>query len=289
MRTEWDINSNDNTLFVTAQCNNRCIMCCQPPLSYDDVDALYEKSIQIIDGAPEGIKVVGITGGEPTLLGNRLFSLIEHIRRKMPSASIHILSNGRNFSDLEYTRKLKEVGGDKVFVGIPIHSDYYKDHDLIAGVNGAFEETMLGLYNLNSVGIDIELRIVINAINYRRLTNLSNYIFKNLPFVSWVAFMGMEHTGYAISNEKTIWIEPIEYKSKLTSAIKTLAGWNIDVSVYNIPHCLLDSTIWDYAQKSISDWKIKYTSACEKCTMKDKCCGLFSTSKSIYKGIKQLS
>ena len=106
MRTEWDINSNDNTLFVTAQCNNRCIMCCQPPLAHDDIGALYEKNIHIIESAPEGIKVVGITGGEPTLLGDRLFSLIEHIRRHIPSAAIHILSNGRNFSDLEYTRKL---------------------------------------------------------------------------------------------------------------------------------------------------------------------------------------
>ena len=288
MRTEWDINSNDNTLFVTAQCNNRCIMCCQPPLAHDDIDALYEKNIHIIENAPEGIKVVGITGGEPTLLGDRLFSLIEQIRRRMPSAAIHILSNGRNFSDLEYTKKLKEVGGDNVFVGIPIHSDYYKDHDSIAGVNGSFEETMHGLYNLNSVGIDIELRIVINAINFRRLANLSNYIFKNIPFVSCVAFMGMEHTGYAVSNEKTIWIEPIEYRPELAKAVKTLASWNIDVSVYNIPHCLLDNSIWDYAQKSISDWKTRYLSTCEKCTMKDKCCGLFSTSKNIYKNIKSL-
>jgi His-Xaa-Ser system radical SAM maturase HxsC len=152
----------------------------------------------------------------------------------------------------------------------------------------AFEETIHGLYNLNSEGIDIELRIVINAINFRRLANLSNYIFKNLPFVSWVAFMGMEHTGYAVSNEKIIWIEPIEYRSELANAVKTLASWNIDVSVYNIPHCLLDNSIWNYAQKSISDWKTRYLSTCEKCTMKDKCCGLFSTSKNIYKNIKNI-
>ena len=38
----FDISSNDNTLFVTEQCNNRCIMCCQPPQTADDIDALFQ-------------------------------------------------------------------------------------------------------------------------------------------------------------------------------------------------------------------------------------------------------
>lgn len=40
----FDISSNDNTLFVTEQCNNRCIMCCQPPQTADDIDALFPKN-----------------------------------------------------------------------------------------------------------------------------------------------------------------------------------------------------------------------------------------------------
>lgn len=40
----FDISSNDNTLFVTEQCNNRCIMCCQPPQTADDIDALFQEN-----------------------------------------------------------------------------------------------------------------------------------------------------------------------------------------------------------------------------------------------------
>ena len=283
MRSEWNIDSNDNTLFVTSQCNNRCIMCCQPPSQIDDIDELNKQNLSLIDSAPEGIQVVGITGGEPTLLGDKLFVLIDRIRTKLPDAAIHLLSNGRRFSDYQYARQLKNVGGDVLFVGIPLHSDYTGDHDMIAGVNGAFDETMLGMYNLNAAGVEIELRIVINSINAYRLPNMSDFIFKNLPFVSWVAFMGMEHIGFAVANEKRIWIEPKQYKTSLDEAVKRLADWGIDVAVYNIPLCLLTEYVRQFSKKSISDWKVQYDcEICNRCSKIELCCGLFSTSKRKY-------
>ena len=42
-----DIKSNDNTLFVTEQCNNRCIMCCQPPKRVNDIDLYFAQNIDI--------------------------------------------------------------------------------------------------------------------------------------------------------------------------------------------------------------------------------------------------
>ena len=41
-----DIKSNDNTLFVTEQCNNRCIMCCQPPKRTNDIDLYFLQNIE---------------------------------------------------------------------------------------------------------------------------------------------------------------------------------------------------------------------------------------------------
>lgn len=288
MRTGWNIESNDNALFVTAQCNNRCIMCCQPPIHKDDITELMGRNLGLIESAPAGIKVVGITGGEPTLLGEKLFSLIERVRCKLPNAAIQLLSNGRAFSNLQFARRLKEVGGDNLFVGIPLHSDYSGDHDLIAGVNGAYEETMLGLYNLYASGVEIELRVVINAINAHRLPLMSEFIFKNLPFVSWVAYMGMEHTGFAIANEKQIWIEPKDYKESLGSAVKRLADWGMDVAIFNVPLCLLPEEARHFSKRSISDWKVRYSDCCNGCSKQSECCGLFGTSKNELKGLAAL-
>lgn len=285
MRGDFRIDSNDNTLFTTARCNNNCIMCCQPPLNNDDIDELFERNLSIIDRSPEDIPVVGISGGEPTLLGDKLIDLISHIRKVLPNSDIHILSNGRNFKDIDYTRRVVEAAEDKLFVGIPLHSDYYRDHDIIAGAKEAFNETMAGMFNLAALGALIELRIVINKLNYMRLPQMADFIHKNLPFVAWTAFMAMEHIGHAVSNEKNIWIEPIEYSDKLTEAVSILSQWHKEVAVYNVPLCLIPESIHRFAQKSISDWKNKYLPECGKCSLKSKCCGLFTTSKKPFKGI----
>lgn len=288
MKERFEIDSNSNVLFVTNQCNNHCIMCCQPPQKDDDFNFFFNQNVKLIKSAPKETKVVCITGGEPTLAGNRFIDLVSLVREELPSTDIHILSNGRSFINNDFIHRLKTAGGDKIFVGVPLHSDYYRDHDIIAGAKGAFYETMLGLYNLADEGISIELRVVVNKLNYHRMPQLSKYIFKNLYFVSWVAFMGMEDTGLATKNANTIWVEPIDYTIQLCKAVKKLDDWDIPVAIYNIPLCLLPSEYHRFAAQSISDWKNLYLDICNECSVKDKCCGLFGTSKSIYKGLSPI-
>ena len=288
MKEQFEIDSNSNILFVTNQCNNHCIMCCQPPQKGNDFDVFFKHNIRLIKNAPKETKVVCITGGEPTLAGSQFIELVRITREELPNTNIHILSNGRNFVNNDFTHKLYLAGGDKIFVGVPIHSDYSRDHDVIAGAKNSFNETMLGLYNLADEGVAIELRVVINRLNYMRLPNLADYIFNNLNFVSWVAFMGMEDTGLATKNAKQIWIEPIDYIPLLCEAVYYLSSWDIPVSIYNIPHCLLPRDFHNFASQSISDWKTKYFDICDDCSVKDQCCGLFNTSKKTYQGIKPI-
>lgn len=285
MRNEFDINSNDNVLFVTAQCNNHCLMCCQPPLKVDDIEELYERNIQLLHTAPKELKVLGVTGGEPTLLGDKLISLLREVRFCLPDTAIHLLSNGRAFKDAAYTKRISEAAGNNFFVGIPFHSDYSGDHNIIAGSKNAYEETMTGLYILADNGVEIELRVVINKLNYIRLPRMAEYIFKNLPFVSWTAFMGMERTGLSVRNADRIWVEPKEYARYLRDAVVALDDWRMDVAIYNVPLCLLPRDCWPFAKQSISDWKTKYVECCEACAVKEQCCGHFSTSTKLYEGI----
>ena len=289
MRNEFDINSNDNALFVTAQCNNHCLMCCQPPRKVDDIDELYDRNIQLIYSAPKELKVLGITGGEPTLLGGKLITLLQEIRSCLPDTAIQLLSNGRAFKDAAFTREVCQAAGENFFVGIPFHSDYSGDHDLIAGSKHAYEETMTGLYNLADAGVEIELRVVVNKLNYTRLPRMAEYIFKNLPFVAWTAFMGMERTGLSVRNAERIWVEPKEYAHLLREAVIAMDDWRMDVAIYNVPLCLLPRDIWPFAKQSISVWKTKYIECCKECAVKDQCCGHFSTSTQVYEGINPIA
>ena len=275
-----NIHSNDNTLFVTEQCNNHCIMCCQPPRKVDDMDLLYEQNIKRIKSAPTELPIIGITGGEPTLLGERLITLIETVRQELP--------NGRRFKDIDYAHKIAVAGGGRMIYGIPLHSDYEGDHDKIAGAKGAYADTIIGLYNIAMQGGCIELRIVMNKLNYQRFSAMANFIHKNLSFVAWTAFMGMERTGYAASKSKNVWIEPKEYISNLGDAVHFLDDWHHEVAIYNIPLCLLSKDLRPFAKRSISDWKNYFPEICETCELKSECCGAFTTSSSIYKDLKSL-
>lgn len=278
--------ANDNALFVTERCNNRCVMCCQPPSTADDVDRLMRLNLRRLSEAPAEMETLAVTGGEPTLLGERLVELLEAVRAKLPNTDIHLLSNGRRFADAEYCHRVCLAAGQRLVVGVPFHSDYGPDHDRIAGARNAYNETMLGLYNLAMQGACIELRIVMNGLNYTRFPQMSRFIHKNLSFVGWTAFMGMERVGLASSNSATCWIEPLRYMEQLREAVLFLDGWRHEVSIYNLPLCLLPEALHRFAARSISEWKNYFPALCEGCRLKGGCCGLFSTSSEPYEGLR---
>lgn len=279
IRDRIDLNSNDNALYVTSRCNNRCLMCCQPPLADNDLDYYYEKNIRIVDHAPKELRELGITGGEPTLLKERFFNLLRHINTVLPHTHIQVLSNGRTFADFNYCQGFEHIDKEKLLLGIPLHSHYRSDHDHITRARGSYAQTMKGLYNLGRLNVPIEIRIVINRLNYAQLPSMSSFIYRNLPFVKYVSFMGMETTGWAIENKEQIWIDPAEYKTELEQAVLELTSCGIDTAVFNLPHCLLSPSLYPYATKSISDWKMKFLTQCGDCVYRPECCGLFATSE----------
>jgi His-Xaa-Ser system radical SAM maturase HxsC len=254
-------------------------MCCQPPLEKNDIDALWNKNIKLIDTAPKELPSMGVTGGEPTLLGDRFFKLIRHIRKTLPDTEIHILTNGRAFSEKQFAHRLGEIGPKKILLGIPLHSDNQLDHDLIAGAKGAFTDTLMGLYNLARWSFDIELRVVLTKLNYKRLPKLANFIYRNLPFVRYISLMGLEYTGYTIRNADKVWIDPVDMAKPLCEATLFLASAGLDVSIFNLTHCVLPECIWPFAKKSISDWKNRFEPFCDGCALRSECCGLFATSR----------
>ena len=271
--------SNDNVLFVTSACSNRCIMCCQPPKHGDDSEHLYQKNLAVIASADSDTDYVCITGGEPTLIGDKLFIYMHKIWERMPDAEIHFLTNGRKFAEVEYlTAFVKNVKGNMV-LGIPLHSDNPIDHDYISGAKGSFYETLKGLHNLGLLGFNIELRVILLQQNCQRLPKIAEFISLNLPFVSQVSIMGLEITGYAEKRFQEVWIDPIFCTTELTRAVACLEQSRIQVRLFNIPLCLLPPQLWNYSCRSISNWKQTYLAVCERCKVKEQCCGMFSTSK----------
>lgn len=268
-----------NALFITERCNSNCLMCSQPPKNKDDLSHFFHINTNLIPLIPKETAELGITGGEPTLLGQKLITLLEQLKFELPNTDIHILTNGRSFAWKHIVKSLSRVDHDRIVYGIPLYSDFNKQHDYIVQAKDAFSQTVLGLHNMARYNQRIEIRIVLHKQTYERLPQLARFIYMNLPFVEHVAFMGLEHIGYAIKNSSILWMEPKEYADKLEDAVLYLDAMGMKVSIYNLQLCLIKASLWPFAKKSISDWKQKYLNECEHCSMLNQCGGVFETSK----------
>ena len=289
IRTLYRINSDFNSLFITERCNSDCVMCPQPPNPADD-SYLIEENLQLIRLMNPATRYLGMTGGEPTLLKDDLIRIIAACKEYLPNTAIDLLTNGRMFLYDSYARKIADVRHSGLTVCIPLYSHIPSEHDYIVQAKDGFVQAMEGLYNLGRLRQRLEVRVVIHALNYRRLPKLAEYIYRNLPFVAHVTFMQMEIKGYVKKNLDELWIDPYDYQPELVEAVSYLDMVGMNVSVYNHQLCVLDKSLWPFARKSISDWKNIYLPECEVCSERERCGGLFSSAETVHSNhIRQFS
>lgn len=276
VRVLFRASSEHNSILITEQCNHYCLMCSQPPKSIDDSWIIKEVE-ELIPLIPRTTTELGFTGGEPTLFGQRFLDVLRLTKSYLPHTSIHILSNGRSFKSRQYTKDYASIGHHDMMIGIPLYSDDPSLHDFIVQAPGAFDETIQGILNLKEHGQKVEVRIVIHKQSVKRLTQLSEFIARNLLFVDHVALMGLEMMGFTRANLDSLWIDPNDYKDTLSTSVGILAKSGINVSVYNHQLCVVNQDVFPYCKKSISDWKNEYLPQCDSCTKKSTCGGLFSS------------
>jgi His-Xaa-Ser system radical SAM maturase HxsC len=268
--------ANANSLFVTEACNSLCVMCSQPPRDADD-DWRVDELIDLVSLIDRDIEVLGVTGGEPTLLGDRLVDVLTIAARTLPETQFHVLTNGRLLGNAALVSKFDELQG-RVIWAIPVYGDVAADHDAVVKVAGAFVETMNGIYNLAECAHRLEIRMVLSALTLPRLTQTADFFGRNLPFVEHVALMGLEPMGFARVNAAMLAYDPEVCGQVLMDAVSNLDQAGMTVSIYNVPLCVLDPRLHVFARRSISDWKNEFAPGCETCALKPGCCGFFRSA-----------
>ncbi|MEE8114785.1 MAG: radical SAM protein, partial [Nitrososphaerales archaeon] len=191
LRVVYRRNSPFNSMLVTEQCNSNCVMCSQPPRDIDD-SYLVDVYLQAIPLMDPGTAKLGITGGEPTLLGDKFLRIVRACKNFLPNTSLHVLSNGRLFSYLSLCQAVEKIVHPSLMFGIPIYSDVSNLHDYVVQAEGAFDETIRGIMNLRRCNQRIEVRVVLHSLTIERLPKLAEFLCRNLPFVDHIALMGLE-------------------------------------------------------------------------------------------------
>ncbi|WP_187116185.1 radical SAM protein [Treponema pectinovorum] len=260
----YRIENRQLTFFITSKCNQRCIMCPQK-LDIDSIhnDLIVQCVINNLDYSI--IDEVCFTGGEPLLKMNLIDSFIE----KSPSnILITILTNGTIFPSSTI------LNSSRVKLCVPLYSFYDELHNRMTG-SSAFYKVIHNLMEISQFNIPIELRFVLTKQNIGLLEEYARFVWRNLPFVQDVAFMGMELTAEAKINKESLWIDPNQYISSLQNAVAILNHYDITAWIYNLPYCLFDEKYRKFLIQSISPWKIKYLPICDKCQLRESCGGMF--------------
>lgn len=173
-RTSWQ----DLTLFITNQCNSACIMC---PQVCDNSGHFLDMNLQILELRPENVKHIGITGGEPTVFPDVVVELLTRVHDIYPDIPVSFLTNGRAFKNMKLVEKITSIGHSKLLFCIPLYAANYEQHDYIVGSNGAFVDTIKGIFNLFRMRQLVEIRTVLFSKTIGNIKLLADYIARNLP------------------------------------------------------------------------------------------------------------
>lgn len=152
-------------------CQNRCLFCAEASsedsrLSPADARALLERM------RSAGADSLVFSGGEPT--GHRgLEGLIAHAK-DLGYTRIAVFSNGRRLRDDRYTDALASAGLDAALISV--HGPDARTHESVVGAGNAFEETLQGIDNLLSHGIDVLINTVVSTVNFQRLEDHVDFI-----------------------------------------------------------------------------------------------------------------
>jgi len=277
IRAVLSVKAKQNTLLVTEECDNLCVFCSQPPKPSGH---FYEDALLALSNF-QGGGVIGITGGEPTYFWNPFREFLAQAIKTCPEKSFHLLTHGRTFADINKAKELQKTGAiKKVLFGVPLHGPTAEIHDLITGVPGSFDETVAGLLNLAFCGASLEIRIVVNKYNYKLIGSIVEFVrarFRSVKPV--IAIMQLEPVGWAKNRYDELYVSSDLQRTFLDSAIQISDRYDGQLTLFNYPLCHLTDSAQKLAAQSISDWKNYFPQACDLCTLRQECCGYFSSAK----------
>ena len=285
---------------IWNKCNNKCIMCTNNKEYEDTPTDRYCLKEQIskmerylkgdinmyFKGAGDG-NYLAFTGGEPTLHPD-FIKLVYYFRKRFPEKEMTLLTNGRTFSNEDFLKKYIAAAGYPARTIMPVHSDNAGEHDYIAGVKGAFEQTIRGLKNLfKNAPADhaIGIRYIQHGIGNRtRMARTLKFLLENFPDTERysLAIIHYEIEGHSFSNEKDIHISLTDSAAEALAA-KPLIDRFKYVYLYHYPMCVLDEGLRGITRITLPDEERIYPEEkCGHCILREKCLGLMMSYDELF-------
>ena len=272
---------------VWNKCNNKCLMCANTAGFSRNASGDYgllrqayrlEKYLRGAGAYRKNSRTAGawnLTGGEPTLNPD-FIKAISYFRRRLEGEELTLLSNGRRFSDPVFAAAFAEAARPPFILAISIHGPTAAAHDGVAGVKGAFKETLLGIRNLLALPAApfLELRVILHRLNYRRLAKTLAFIKRLMKGRRYrVVLMHYEIEGSGAGNGKKLEVSLSATARQVNACARSLAGFG-EARLYHFPRCLLKPALRRLAMVSLPPEDRAYPPPCAGCRDREVCVGL---------------
>ncbi len=256
---------------LTFKCNNNCISCILDTRQTKNLgEPFLEQIKEVIDKVPAE-EVLCFTGGEPTLR-KEFFEILSYARKKHPEKFIFVVSNGRKFADENFTKKLASLNLGNFRIGIALYSHKASVHDEIAQAKGSWHEAVQGIKNLLKYGFNVELRILVERLNYLEMEDFARFIVENFNGLERVVFINLKYTGNAFINRKRIFVRYSKAAPFVQKAADILLENGFEVKLFHFPLCIIDKKYWPLAEGTTKqESELTLLEKCEFCVVKDRC------------------
>ena len=227
---------------------------------------------------------VTLTGGEPTIHPD-FFRLLAYFRKRLPGTGITLLSNGRRFADRDFTRRFLKIAAPPFSVAVPVHAAAPALHDRIAGVKGAFAQTVAGLENLLSGDVGVEVRVVLHRLNVKALPGILALLLRKFPDTGRyrVTVIHYEIEGMSLKNQRRLSLSLKESAAILGGAAPLIARFK-DFRLYHFPRCLVRKELRTLCWVTLPKEDRIYTAKCTGCRARRGCLGLMAEYHKAYGG-----
>lgn len=225
--------------------------------------------------------IIYLTGGEPTIRPD-FFDSVEYIRESFPSVRICVMSNGRRFFYPVFVKKC--LAFSSLDFIIPVHGWDAKSHDSVTRISGSFTQTVGGLKNLLSLrnsSQQIEIRVIVHRINYKKLNKILDFILKEMPKADRVVVIFAEYEGQAIDNYESIRLSYSEFFPEFRRLKKYLNKFK-EIRFYHFPLCTIPKEFWPYTWRTLEKNEIAFPKRCASCSVKKVCLGVHRNYSTLF-------
>lgn len=216
-------------------CNNNCLMCSVKPKSSTNIPRNTQEIISDIEeGIKQKYKRIEFTGGEPTVRKD----LLELITKAhdVGFGEIAMSTNCRTLSHMGFLKSLQKQGLNRVTT--TIYGFNPETHDNITRAPGSFEQSIQGIKNLLSLGINVSVNTVVFSQTVDNLKKTGEYL-ASIGVQHWT-LLDLIPDGYVTDNYDQFSINPDRLKIMFKELEPVFSKFNL-VSIMDFPYCLFPS------------------------------------------------